>query len=316
MPDLLAPNSTVLFTGDSVTDCGRNRENADDLGFGYAVLAASWYSALFPEKRVHFLNRGISGNRVPDLLARVDRDVIAQKPTLTIIYIGINDVWHWQLLNKGTPKPDYEAGLKELIAKIRSAGSQVILCTPSVIGEKRTGTNTMDTMLAEYAGISRSVARAMQVQLLDLNAAFADYLQAHNPEDAGNGILTADGVHLNAAGNAFVAEQIAGLNPAPIVESGIPRVTYSDPEVASVGVTEATAKELYGEGAVETLEYNLGGTGAARSRAPPPRWTPPKDAISPPRLNLATRRFAAQSEAWSRTGRCTPARWPALGPLC
>ncbi len=64
----------------------------------------------------------------------------------------------------------------------------------------------------------------------------------------------------------FVAEEIAGLNPAPIVESGIPRVTYSDPEVASVGVTEAKAKEIYGADAVETLEYNLGGNGRSQIR--------------------------------------------------
>ncbi|EYR64721.1 dihydrolipoamide dehydrogenase [Actinotalea ferrariae CF5-4] len=62
----------------------------------------------------------------------------------------------------------------------------------------------------------------------------------------------------------FVAEEIAGLNPAPIVESGIPRVTYSEPEVASVGLTEAKAKETYGDDAVQTLEYNLGGNGKSQ----------------------------------------------------
>ena len=62
----------------------------------------------------------------------------------------------------------------------------------------------------------------------------------------------------------IVAEEIAGLAPAPIVESGIPRVTYSEPEVASVGVTEAKARELYGEDGVETLEYNLGGNGKSQ----------------------------------------------------
>lgn len=62
----------------------------------------------------------------------------------------------------------------------------------------------------------------------------------------------------------FVAEQIAGLNPQPIVESNIPRVTYCEPEVASVGVTEAKAKELYGADAVVALEYNLGGNGKSQ----------------------------------------------------
>ena len=70
--------------------------------------------------------------------------------------------------------------------------------------------------------------------------------------------------HRGFAQGIFVAEEIAGLNPATIVESGIPRVTYSDPEVASVGLTEARAKEIHGTDAVQTLEYNLGGNGKSQ----------------------------------------------------
>lgn len=70
--------------------------------------------------------------------------------------------------------------------------------------------------------------------------------------------------HRGFAQGIFVAEEIAGLNPQPIVESGIPRVTYSEPEVASVGLTEAKAKEVHGADAVETLEYNLGGNGKSQ----------------------------------------------------
>lgn len=70
--------------------------------------------------------------------------------------------------------------------------------------------------------------------------------------------------HRGFAQGIFVAEEIAGLKPATIVESGIPRVTYSEPEVASVGVTEAKAKELHGADNVEVLEYNLGGNGKSQ----------------------------------------------------
>ncbi len=70
--------------------------------------------------------------------------------------------------------------------------------------------------------------------------------------------------HRGFAQGIFVAEEIAGLNPAPLVESGIPRVTYSEPEVASVGLTEAKAKETYGADAVQVLEYNLGGNGKSQ----------------------------------------------------
>jgi dihydrolipoamide dehydrogenase len=62
----------------------------------------------------------------------------------------------------------------------------------------------------------------------------------------------------------FVAEEIAGLNPAVIDENGIPRVTYSDPEIASMGLTEAKAKEQYGADKVQVYSYNLGGNGRSQ----------------------------------------------------
>jgi dihydrolipoamide dehydrogenase len=70
--------------------------------------------------------------------------------------------------------------------------------------------------------------------------------------------------HRGFAQGIFVAEEIAGMNPAPIVESGIPRVTYCDPEVASVGITEAQARERFGDDEVQTYEYNLGGNGKSQ----------------------------------------------------
>ena len=67
--------------------------------------------------------------------------------------------------------------------------------------------------------------------------------------------------HRGFAQGIFVAEEIAGLDPAPIDERGIPRVTYCDPEVVSVGLTEAQARERYGADSVGTFTYNLGGNG-------------------------------------------------------
>jgi dihydrolipoamide dehydrogenase len=62
----------------------------------------------------------------------------------------------------------------------------------------------------------------------------------------------------------FVAEEIAGLDPTPIDEAGIPRVTYSHPEVASVGLDEAAAAEKYGADGIESLTYDLGGNGKSQ----------------------------------------------------
>ncbi|NHA67114.1 dihydrolipoyl dehydrogenase [Phycicoccus flavus] len=70
--------------------------------------------------------------------------------------------------------------------------------------------------------------------------------------------------HRGFAQGIFVAESIAGLDPAPVVDTLVPRVTYSDPEVASVGLTEAQAREAHGEDAVEASEYALGGNGRSQ----------------------------------------------------
>ncbi|MEV7396039.1 dihydrolipoyl dehydrogenase [Aeromicrobium sp. NPDC092404] len=70
--------------------------------------------------------------------------------------------------------------------------------------------------------------------------------------------------HRGFAHGIFVAEEIAGLNPQPVVDSGIPRVTYCDPEVASVGLTEPQAREKYGDDNVEIQDYSLGGNGKSQ----------------------------------------------------
>jgi dihydrolipoamide dehydrogenase len=70
--------------------------------------------------------------------------------------------------------------------------------------------------------------------------------------------------HRGFAQGIFVAEEIAGLDPTPIDEDGIPRVTYSDPEIASVGLSESQARERYGDDRVETLVFDLGGNGKSQ----------------------------------------------------
>jgi len=134
--------------------------------------------------------------------------VLEKKPSLVVIYIGINDVWHSQN-GRGTSRDDFEQGLRRIIGKIQQAGSKVVLCTPSVIGEKTDGTNPLDKMLEEYSVISRRVARETKSNLLDLRKRFIAQLRTANEKNETQGVLTSDGVHLNEAGNRFVARQVA-----------------------------------------------------------------------------------------------------------
>ena len=79
---------------------------------------------------------------------------------------------------------------------------------PSVIGEKTDGSNEFDAMLEDYSAISRKVAEDTGAQLLDLREQFMAWLAAHNPDNLAKGILTRDTVHLNPAGNRFVADRM------------------------------------------------------------------------------------------------------------
>jgi len=81
MQPLFRDGDIVLFQGDSITDSGRDQADPAHLGYGYAMMAATWFQALYPEKDVHFLNRGISGNRVKDLLARWQEDCLDLQPS-------------------------------------------------------------------------------------------------------------------------------------------------------------------------------------------------------------------------------------------
>ncbi len=189
----------IIFLGDSITEAGANPG-------GYVALVADSLQKLSADIAVQ--GAGISGNKVPDLLGRLDADVLAHKPTHVVIYIGINDVWHHFEFDQvtGTDPETFEKGLGELIDRIEKAGALPLLCTPSVIGEDTGSDSAVNIRLQEYAQISRSVAGDKDTYLCDLREAFESYLTANNPDKVYEGVLTSDGVHLNADGNRFVAD--------------------------------------------------------------------------------------------------------------
>ncbi len=197
----LAEGEVIAFFGDSITQGGARPG-------GYCRLIGEAIEKQRPELGVKIVYAGISGHKVPDLQGRLDRDVLSKKPTIVLIYIGINDVWH-SIRGRGTSKDQFDAGLRDLIKKITATGAKIVLCTPSTIGEKADGSNSLDPMLEEYSAISRKVAADTGVTLCDLRKAFLDHLKKQNPENKERGILTGDGVHLNPAGNKFVANQAA-----------------------------------------------------------------------------------------------------------
>jgi lysophospholipase L1-like esterase len=195
----LKKGDRIVFLGDSITQAGVGPR-------GYITLIKKSLQEKHKNLGIEIIGAGISGNKVPDLQKRLEKDVLAKKPTIVFIYIGINDVWHGEKdPSRGTPKDKFEAGLKEILGKLKKAGAQAILCTPTVIGEKNDGSNKNDKKLDAYSAISRKVANELHVPLCDLREVFLAYLKKHNPDNKSRGILTGDTVHLSDAGNKVVA---------------------------------------------------------------------------------------------------------------
>jgi lysophospholipase L1-like esterase len=194
----LKKGDKIVFLGDSITAGGVGKN-------GYVTLIKAVLAEKHKDLNIEIVGAGISGNKVPDLQKRLEKDVLSKKPTIVVIYIGINDVWHGENdPARGTPKDKFEAGLKDIIGKIQASGARVVLCTPTVIGEKKS--NKLDKLLDEYSEISRGVAKETKSAPCDLRKAFLDHLAKNNDGDKDKGVLTTDRVHLNEAGNKLVAE--------------------------------------------------------------------------------------------------------------
>jgi len=221
----LKNGDTIIFFGDSITYGHKNRKVHDD-PTGYVTQVGNSIKAAHPDWNVKVYNEGQCGNDVTDLQKRLQKSVLDKKPAIVFIYIGINDVWKWSIKrfnNKGSTKEEFEAGLKDIISRTKAAGAQVVLATPSVIGEKTDGNNSNDKMLEEYSDISRRVAAAEKLPLVDMRKAFINYLKSHNPGNKDRGILTADGVHPQLEGDKLIATEMLKVLGIPLVEpSAVP----------------------------------------------------------------------------------------------
>lgn len=192
---------TVIFFGDSITEMGAKPG-------GYITRIDSMCKAENRSAEFNFIGAGIGGNKVYDLYLRMEEDVLAKHPDVVFVYIGVNDVWHKASMGTGTDPDKFERFYQALINKIKAAGSKVVLCTPAVIGERTDFSNQQDGDLNRYAAIVRSLATKNGLPLADLRKKFLDYNLAHNPDNKEAGILTTDRVHLNAAGNQLVADEM------------------------------------------------------------------------------------------------------------
>ncbi|MDD2649430.1 MAG: SGNH/GDSL hydrolase family protein [Eubacteriales bacterium] len=199
---LFKQGDVVLFQGDSITDWGRNREDSDSLGSGYAYIAASLFEAEHPEMGVHFLNRGVGGDHIAEMHARWQEDCIDLHPDWISILIGINDVWS----NAGGDEnaitaAEYEQHLREMLEDVRDkTEAGIILCEPFVqpYPEDRIGWRVfLDPMIHAV----RSLAREFGARLVPFDGLLAQASALREPS-----YWSKDGVHPTPPGFALMAK--------------------------------------------------------------------------------------------------------------
>lgn len=193
----------IIFFGDSLTNLAGEEKPREHVTRGYVRIVRETLHEKHNDKNIEVDWVATGGHTVPDLLKRVDSDVIAKKPTIVVIQIGCNDA-------RRIPKETFRISLENLIDKLQKADVQVVQCTLTSVGEKHDGTNKDDPKLDEFAQVEREVAKAKNVPLNDLRKAFVAYWKKSNLDNNPSGILTYDGNHFNQTGHDFVAEQMLG----------------------------------------------------------------------------------------------------------
>ncbi|MDX9754150.1 MAG: SGNH/GDSL hydrolase family protein [bacterium] len=207
----LSDGDRIVFLGDSITQLGAAPE-------GYVTLFKLFCDINGYE--VDVINSGISGHKSNDMLARLDRDVLAHKPTWVSISCGVNDVWHnfgrerGVRKRRGIPLDQYQANMTAMVEKCQAAGIQVLLLTATPIYEDLDSEENL--ALAQYNKFLHQLAKDKELLLCDLNAACQHWFkQKANDEN----LLTTDGVHMNPRGNRLMTRTILttlGAKPAEI----------------------------------------------------------------------------------------------------
>ena len=203
----------ILFYGDSITDMGRNREanKSTDIwsyGSGYPMFAAGSLYGENPQK-YEVVNRGISGNRVVDLYARIKADVWNLQPDVLSILIGVNDVWH-EIGNKNGVELDrFEKVYRMMIEDTKKVlpDVKIVLCEPFVLEGSATveeGTDKFQRFceVYKYAEVVKKLAEEYGLYFLPLQKKLSEAAEKFGAEK-----YLYDGVHPMVAGAKLIADE-------------------------------------------------------------------------------------------------------------
>ncbi|MCA9436507.1 MAG: SGNH/GDSL hydrolase family protein [Candidatus Omnitrophica bacterium] len=198
---LLQDGQTVLFQGDSITDAGRDRDDPKGLGKGYPSLLAPWISAAHPDRKIEFLNRGNSGNRVVDLQERWDKDCLDLKPDWLSILIGVNDTWRRYDRDDPTSVEDFEAGYRKLLDRCHEKlECQFVLLEPFLLNVSDKIWKMREDLDPKREAVRR-IAEEYNTLFIPLDDLFQEASKHRDPA-----FWAADGVHPTPNGHALIAQ--------------------------------------------------------------------------------------------------------------
>lgn len=196
---------SILFIGDSVTDVGRDRTNAVDLGQGYPLMIATALKERYAELELSFSNRGIGGDKLKDMAARWEADCLSLNPTVVSILIGINDTWHAVGQDQFGSQEDlqqFEQLYRTLLTTlVENSVRQIILMEPFVLPypiDREMWRSDLDPRIQ----VVRKLAYEFQADLIPLDG----LLNAIGIKQ-GFALLTGeDGVHPTQKGHELIAK--------------------------------------------------------------------------------------------------------------
>ena len=195
----------ILFQGDSITDAGRKREDGSSKGMGYPTLVSAKLGFEHPNE-YEFINRGISGNRVSDLLARIKIDMINETPDIMSILIGVNDVWHEIVNGNGIRADLFETIYDLLITELKSAlpDLRIMIMEPFVLRGTATEANLEEFQreVALRGAAAKRVADKHGLEFIPLQEKFDEAVNL-----APESYWLRDGVHPTAAGHELIARE-------------------------------------------------------------------------------------------------------------
>lgn len=208
----ILPNDTLLFIGDSITDCGRGREILEPndryaLGCGFVQHIAQCLLMDLPTHNLRIYNRGVAGNKSDELAARWQQDCLDLKPSLVTVMIGVNDSWHrFRHSMRGIDVDTAGTILNLLLTSVRQQlpSSRLVVLVPFLL-QHGTGVVDRHEWQPEFTArqrMTRRIALDNGAFLLDTQAMF-DQALAKAPANH----WTSDGVHPTPAGHGLIARK-------------------------------------------------------------------------------------------------------------